>query len=72
MRLNILLFIIISLNTFSQNLQKLEENNGFRGIKLGSEISNYSAAINAESNSNLFDLYINNNFYNFSNNVIMF
>jgi hypothetical protein len=69
MRLNILLFIIISLNTFSQNLQKLEENNGFRGIKLGSEISNYSAAINAESNSNLFDLYINNNFYNFSNNV---
>ena len=28
-----------------QNLQKLEENNGFREIKLGSEITNYTDAI---------------------------
>lgn len=69
MKLNILLFIAISLNSFSQNIQKLEENNGFRGIKLGSQISNYPSAINAESRPDLFNLYINNTLYTFNNDV---
>ena len=69
MKLNILLFLAISLNSFSQNIQKLEENNGFRGIKLGSQISNYPSAINAESRPDLFNLYINNTFYTFNNDV---
>ncbi len=49
MRINILLFIAISLNSFSQNIQKLEEKNGFRGIKLGSDISNYPSASKEKS-----------------------
>lgn len=67
MKLNILLFIAISLNSFSQNIQKLEENNGFRGIKLGSEISNYPSAIKEESKPNLFSMWINNTYYTFGN-----
>jgi hypothetical protein len=59
MKLNILLFLAISLNSFSQNIQKLEENNGFRGIKLGTEITNYPFA-KAESKQELFTIYINN------------
>jgi hypothetical protein len=67
MKLNILLFIAISLNSISQNIQKLEENNGFRGIKLGSEISNYPSAIKEESKPNLFSMWINNTYYTFGN-----
>ena len=69
MKLNILLFIAISLNSFSQNIQKLEENNGFRGIKLGSEISNYPSAIKEESKPNLFSMWINNTYYTFGNDL---
>jgi hypothetical protein len=66
MRRSILLFIVISLNSFSQNITKLEENNGFRDIKLGSEISNYPFAIKAERGSELFEFYVNNSYYNFN------
>ena len=69
MRLYILLFIIISVNSFSQNIEKLEENNGFRSIKLGSEITNYPFAVDASSNSEKFSLYINNKHYSFSNDL---
>ncbi len=65
MRLNILLFISISLNSFSQNIAKLEENNGFREIKLGSEISNYPFAIKPDKGSNLFNVYVYRDHYNF-------
>lgn len=67
MRLYISLFIIISFNAFSQNIEKLEENNGFRSIKLGSDISNYPFAVDATTNSDKFTLYINNTRYSFSN-----
>ena len=69
MRLCVLLFIIISVNSFSQNIEKLEENNGFRSIKLGSEITNYPFAVDASSNSEKFSLYINNKHYSFSNDL---
>lgn len=69
MRRFILLSILISVNSFSQNIEKLEENNGFRSIKLGSEITNYAFAIDASSNYELFSLYINNNHYSFSHDV---
>jgi hypothetical protein len=58
MRYYFLLFFAISLNSFSQNLQKLEENNGFRDIKLGSEITNYTDAIYiTDQNIELSELY---------------
>jgi len=58
MRYYFYFFFAISLNSFSQNLQKLEENNGFRDIKLGSEITNYTDAIYiTDQNIELSELY---------------
>lgn len=66
MKYFILILIIISLNSFSQNSQKLDENNGFREIKLGSEINNYEFAIERTStNGELFNLYVGSNPYYF-------
>ena len=66
MKYYILIFITISINYFSQNSQKLDENNGFRDIKLGSEISSYKYALKGTvQNDILYRFYINNNSYSF-------
>ena len=64
MKYYFLIFITISLNCFSQNLQKLDENNGFRDIKLGSEINKYQDEIEATVSNHL--VYVNNNPYSIS------
>lgn len=43
----------------------LEEKNGFKGIKLGSDVNNYPF-IKAENNYDAYGLYINNKYYDFS------
>jgi hypothetical protein len=65
MRFYILFFVAVSLNSFSQNIQKLDEKNGFRDIKLGSEISSYPYVIKAENVNGAHSLYVKNTPFGF-------